>query len=62
MKGKAPDYRVSTVVNDPENGKDRWTNIGVGFQNSESITVLIDAFPVNGKLILRKPKKIGEAE
>jgi hypothetical protein len=62
MKGKMPDFRVSTVVNDPDSGRDRWTNVGVGFQNNDSITVLIDAMPVNGKLILTKPKKPGDAE
>ena len=62
MKGKMPDYRVSTVVNDTDSGKDRWTNVGVAFQNTESITVLIDAMPVNGKLVLTKPRKAQDAE
>ena len=57
MKGQAPDFRVSTVVHDPESGKDRWSNVGVAFQGKESITVLVDAMPVNGKLILQRPKK-----
>jgi len=61
MKGQTPDYRVTTVVSDPETGKDRWTNIGVAFQNKESITVLMDAVPVNGKLVLTKPKKKEES-
>ncbi len=56
MKGQTPDYRVSTVVKDPEGGKDRWTNIGVAFQNQQSITVLMDAVPTNGKIVLTKPK------
>ncbi len=56
MKGKMPDWRVSTVVNDPDSGKDRWTNVGVAFNNNETITVLIDATPINGKLILAKPR------
>jgi len=59
MKGKRPDYRVSTVINDTEGGKDRWTNVGVAFKNeSDTITVLVDALPVNGKLILHKPKPL----
>ena len=29
MKGQVPDFRVNTVVKDPDSGKDRWTNIGV---------------------------------
>ncbi|MFH0861591.1 MAG: hypothetical protein V1875_01040 [Candidatus Altiarchaeota archaeon] len=56
-KGKMPDYVASTVVNDKESGKDRWTQIGVAFKNQDSITVLVDAVPVNGKVILRQPKK-----
>jgi hypothetical protein len=57
MKGQTPDWRVSTVVSDPESGKDRWTNIGVAFEGNETITVLIDALPVNGKIILQRPRK-----
>ena len=56
-KGKMPDYVASTVVSDKESGKDRWTGIGVAFKNQDSITVLVDAVPVNGKIILRPPKK-----
>ena len=55
-KGKVPDYVASTVVRDMESGKDRWTSIGVAFKNRESITVLVDAVPVNGKIVLRPPK------
>ena len=56
MKGKRPDYTVSTVLN-TGNG-DRWREIGVGFsnENGETITVLLDALPVTGKLVLRAPK------
>jgi hypothetical protein len=56
MKGKRPDYTVSTVVG-TENG-DRWREIGVGFTSDKggTITVLLDALPVTGKLVLRPPK------
>ncbi|MCX6695160.1 MAG: hypothetical protein NTU61_02535 [Candidatus Altiarchaeota archaeon] len=57
MKGQRPDYRVSTVVKDAETGKDRWTNIGVAFKGNDTITVLMDSVPVNGKLVLHKPKE-----
>ncbi len=56
MKGQVPDFRVNTVVTDHETGKDRWTNVGVAFQGENSITVLLDAVPVNGKLVLVKPR------
>ncbi|MBI1814056.1 MAG: hypothetical protein HYR72_03680 [Deltaproteobacteria bacterium] len=57
MKGKRPDYTVSTVVQ-TDNG-DRWRDIGVAFTSdtSGSITVLLDALPVSGKLILRTPQR-----
>jgi hypothetical protein len=56
MKGKRPDYTVSTVVS-TDNG-DRWCEIGVGFtsETGDTITVLLDALPVTGKLVLRPPK------
>ncbi|MFH1054689.1 MAG: hypothetical protein V1744_01195 [Candidatus Altiarchaeota archaeon] len=62
MKGQVPDWRVSTVVSDPEAGKDRWTNVGVAFEGNDTITVLVDAMPVNGKLILQRPRKKEEAK
>ncbi len=56
MKGKPPDYSVSTVVQ-TENG-DRWRDIGVGFTSEGgTITVLLDALPVSGKLILRTAQR-----
>jgi hypothetical protein len=56
MKGKRPDYTVSTVVS-AESG-DRWREIGVGFtsEKGDTITVLLDALPVSGKLVLCAPK------
>lgn len=56
MKGKRPDYTVSTVVS--TDAGDRWREIGVGFtsEKGDTITVLLDALPVTGKLVLRPPK------
>ncbi len=56
MKGKRPDYTVSTVV--PTDSGDRWREIGVGFASDkgDTITVLLDALPVTGKLVLSPPK------
>ena len=62
MKGQMPDWRVATVVSDPESGKDRWTNVGVAFEGNDTITVLVDAMPVNGKLVLQRPRKKEEAK
>jgi hypothetical protein len=57
MKGKRPDYAVSTVVQ-TGNG-DRWREIGVAFasDNGGTITILLDALPVSGKLVLTPPKE-----
>jgi hypothetical protein len=57
-KGRVPDYVAATVVADKDSGKGRWTSIGVAFKNEDSITVLVDAVPVNGKIVLRSPKKV----
>jgi hypothetical protein len=57
MKGKRPDFTVSTVIQ-TGNG-DRWREIGVGFASDkgDTITVLLDALPVSGKLVLTPPKQ-----
>ncbi len=34
--------------------KDRWTRVGIGFVNrDDSINVILDAFPTNGRLHIR---------
>jgi len=57
MKGKRPDYSVSTVI--PTDNGDRWREIGVAFasERGASITILLDALPVSGKLVLTPPRE-----
>ncbi len=56
MKGKRPDYSVSTVVQ--TDAGDRWREIGVAFASERgTITILLDALPVGGKLVLTPPKE-----
>jgi hypothetical protein len=57
MKGRRPDWIASTVVEGEQ--KSRWREIGVAFdaENGETITLLLDALPVSGKLVLTRPKK-----
>ncbi|MGE3719733.1 MAG: hypothetical protein AB7G07_15185 [Bauldia sp.] len=57
MKGKRPDYSVSTVI--PTDNGDRWREIGVAFASERggTITVLLDALPVSGKLVLSPPRE-----
>ncbi|MFH1403891.1 MAG: hypothetical protein ABIH11_06460 [Candidatus Altiarchaeota archaeon] len=49
--GNLPDYRAKTVV-DVSDGKKRWVEIGVGFNNKDTIKIKLDALPVNGEIIL----------
>ena len=63
MAGKRPDYVVSTVVGANGGQSDRWREIGVGFVNEKgSITVLLDALPVSGKLVLTVSKERTRSE
>ena len=57
MKGKRPDYSVNTVI--PTENGDRWREIGVGFASEKggTITILLDALPVSGKLVLTPPRE-----
>ena len=53
MNGKKPEFRALAVSDEIDKAKKpRWTNIGVGFQNEKSITIKLDAYPVNDKIIL----------
>ena len=41
--------------------KDRWTRIGIGFVNRDnSINVVLDAIPVNGRIHIRDRQKKGD--
>ena len=59
-----PNYHreVYAVTDLPEKegqqAKSRWTRIGVTFQNKDgSETVVLDALPINGRLVLREPRE-----
>ena len=51
---------VFTIADRPQGsteGKDRWTKIGIGFVNRDnSINVVLDAIPLNGRLQIRDRK------
>ncbi len=53
-------HRIAYAVADTsskEGDESRWTRIGVSFLNKDqSESILLDAVPVNGKVILRSPK------
>lgn len=59
-------YTVSERAPGNENAQDRWTLIGIGFVNrDDSINVVLDAVPVNGRLHIRNrrvnPPRTGKA-
>ena len=57
MKGKRPDYIVNITV-DLEGGKTRWREVGVAFRSEkDTITVLLDALPIAGRLVLTPPRE-----
>jgi hypothetical protein len=58
MKGKKPAYIANTVI-DGDGNQARWREIGVAFESDkgDSITVLLDALPVTGRLVLTRPKE-----
>lgn len=70
-KGNKPDYVAKSAVEvfdrqgNPvldENGrqKTRWKDLGVAFYNQKSDTfnILLDALPVNSKIILTRPREV----
>jgi len=50
---------VFTITeNNDDSKKDRWTNVGVAFENKDgSLNVILNALPVSGKLQIRERKK-----
>jgi hypothetical protein len=52
-----PIYQVYTVIK-REGQDDFWLNIGAAFSHADGngLNVLLQALPINGKLVLRPPK------
>ncbi len=55
-------FRVYTVANRGEGKEDYWLNIGAAFphKDGKGFNVVLQALPVDGKLVLREPQ--GEDE
>ena len=53
MAGRNPDFIAYAVTE--TNGRSRWREVGVAFWNrkEDALTVLVDAFPLAGRLVLR---------
>jgi hypothetical protein len=56
-----PTYQAYTVVK-REGQDDFWLNIGAAFmhQDGEGFNIMLQAFPINGKIVLRPPKSESE--
>jgi hypothetical protein len=61
MAAQQPTYQAYTVVK-REGQNDFWLNIGAAFmhQDGDVFNIILQALPINGKIVLRPPK--GEAE
>ena len=59
----APAYRAYTVIK-REGKEDYWLNLGVAFphEDGEGFNVLLQAMPLDGKLVLRTYKEDEEPE
>lgn len=58
-----PDYRVYTVIK-REGKDDFWLNLGVAFKHDdgEGFNLLLQAQPLDGKLVMRTYREEAEAE
>jgi hypothetical protein len=57
MATQQPTYQAYTVVK-REGQDDFWLNIGAAFmhQDGEGFNIVLQALPLNGKIVLRPPK------
>ena len=57
MATQQPSYQAYTVVK-REGQDDFWLNIGAAFmhQDGDGYNILLQALPINGKIVLRPPK------
>jgi hypothetical protein len=58
-----PSYRAYAVVKRGEGQDDFWLNIGAAFmhQDGDGFNIVLQALPIDGKIVLRLPKT-GEAD
>jgi hypothetical protein len=57
MAAQQPTYQAYTVVK-REGQDDYWLNIGAAFmhQDGDDFNIMLQALPINGKIVLRPPK------
>ena len=58
---QSPAYKAYAVIK-REGADDFWLNIGAAFSHADGngLNVLLQALPIDGKLVLRLPKEAGE--
>jgi hypothetical protein len=58
MANQQPSYQAYTVVK-REGQDDFWLNIGAAFmhQDGDGFNIVLQALPINGKIVLRLPKE-----
>jgi hypothetical protein len=61
MSTQQPSYQAYTVIK-REGQDDFWLNIGAAFmhQDGDGFNIMLQAFPINGKIVLRPPKSEAE--
>ena len=61
MANQQPSYHAFTVVK-REGQDDFWINIGAAFmhQDGDGYNIVLQALPINGKVVLRLPKSDGK--
>lgn len=54
---RQPLYHAFCVIEGGRGQRDYWTRIGAAFthENSDGLSILLDALPINGKIVLRTP-------
>ena len=62
MADNRPDARVYTVRRGSGKGKDFWTRIGSAWlhKDGDGFNIQLEALPVDGRLVIRKPSKKSE--
>ncbi len=58
MPDASKPYRVVWAITEtPEDRPDRWTRVGIAYENRDgSVTLRLDALPTSGKLQVRDPR------
>jgi len=56
MAARRPDFIAYSVTE--TTGRSRWREVGVAFWNrkEDALTVLVDAVPISGRLVLSAPR------